>query len=169
MERIEKIDMEKNNKYWNPIIETLPRERLMEIELKRFRETLRWAKESSPFYRQKLHGIEPEDIRTLEDVAKVPNILFLLEHPRVGLQPLSQPFRDIYFLESICLDADRDIGPFHDHSPFVASSVSFIPPGNRGLANVDHPHFYVDSIAVSEPPAKVALHMDARKGQVFFV
>ena len=64
--------MEENKKYWNPIIETLPREKLTEIELKRFRETLRWAKEGSPFYRKKLHGIEPEDIRTLEDVARVP-------------------------------------------------------------------------------------------------
>jgi phenylacetate-CoA ligase len=61
-----------NDKYWNPVTETLPREKLMEIELKRFRETLRWAKESSPFYRKKLHGIEPEDIRTFEDIAKVP-------------------------------------------------------------------------------------------------
>jgi len=60
------------NKYWNPILETLPREKLIEIELKRFRETLQWAKEGSPFYRRKLHGIEPEDIRTLEDIAKVP-------------------------------------------------------------------------------------------------
>jgi len=60
------------NEYWNPIIETLPRERLTEIELKRFRDTLRWAKEGSPFYRKKLHGIEPEDIRTLEDVTRVP-------------------------------------------------------------------------------------------------
>jgi phenylacetate-coenzyme A ligase PaaK-like adenylate-forming protein len=41
MERIEKIDMEENKKYWNPVIETLPQERLMEIELKRVRETLR--------------------------------------------------------------------------------------------------------------------------------
>ena len=63
---------EENRKYWNPIIETLPRERLMEIELKRFREALRWAKEDSPFYKKKLHGIEPEDIRTLEDISKVP-------------------------------------------------------------------------------------------------
>jgi phenylacetate-CoA ligase len=63
---------EESRKYWNPIIETLPRERLMEIELKRFRETLRWAKDGSPFYRRKLHGIEPEDIRTFEDIAKVP-------------------------------------------------------------------------------------------------
>jgi len=61
-----------NNKYWNPVIETLPRERLMEVELKRFREALRWAKEDSPFYKRKLRGIEPEDIRTFEDIAKVP-------------------------------------------------------------------------------------------------
>jgi phenylacetate-CoA ligase len=61
-----------NKKYWNPIIETLPREKLREIELKRFRELLRWAKDQSPFYKRKLHGIEPEDIRTMEDVAKVP-------------------------------------------------------------------------------------------------
>ena len=67
----ERTNMDKK-KYWNPIIETLPRERLQEIELKRFRELLRWAKESSPFYKRKLHGIEPGDIRTMEDVAKVP-------------------------------------------------------------------------------------------------
>ncbi len=66
MEKIEE------RKYWNPIIETLPRERLREIELKRFREVLRWAKATSPFYKKKLQGIEPEDIRTFEDVAKVP-------------------------------------------------------------------------------------------------
>jgi phenylacetate-CoA ligase len=59
-------------KYWNPIIETLPREKLEEIELKRFRELLRWAKDQSPFYGKKLHGIDPEDIRSMEDVAKVP-------------------------------------------------------------------------------------------------
>ena len=64
--------MREEKRYWNPIIETLPRERLQEIELKRFRELLRWAKDQSPFYKKKLHGIEPEDIRTMEDVAKVP-------------------------------------------------------------------------------------------------
>jgi len=61
-----------NERYWNPLIETMPRERLLEIELKRFREVLRWAKQASPFYRKKLRGIEPEDLRTLEDVSKVP-------------------------------------------------------------------------------------------------
>ena len=64
--------MEENRKYWNPVVETLPRERLLEIELRRFRELLQWAKEKSPFYKRKLQGIEPEDIKTFEDVAKVP-------------------------------------------------------------------------------------------------
>jgi phenylacetate-CoA ligase len=66
------VMMEGNERYWNPVIETMPRERLRNIELKRFREVLRWAKQASPFYRKKLHGIEPEDIRTLEDVSRVP-------------------------------------------------------------------------------------------------
>ncbi len=61
-----------NREYWNPLIETLPREKLMQIELKRFRELLQWAKENSPFYQKKLQGIDPQDIRSLEDVAKVP-------------------------------------------------------------------------------------------------
>src|SRR5512136_21567 len=64
--------MKEENKYWNPAVETLPRERLVEIELKRFRELLRWSQENSPFYKKKVRGIEPEDIRTLEDLAKVP-------------------------------------------------------------------------------------------------
>jgi phenylacetate-CoA ligase len=72
MEEVKMKVKEENRRYWNPIIETLLRERLMEIELKRFRETLRWAKEGSPFYRRKLQGIEPQDIRTFEDIAKVP-------------------------------------------------------------------------------------------------
>src|SRR4030042_5625950 len=63
---------ERTREYWNPLIETLPREKLGRIELKRFRELLQWSKENSPFYRRKLHGIDPEDIRSLEDVAKVP-------------------------------------------------------------------------------------------------
>ncbi len=58
--------------YWNPMIETLPREKLVQIQLKRFRELLRWSQENSPFYRRKMKGINPEDIRTLDDLAKVP-------------------------------------------------------------------------------------------------
>lgn len=73
MEKLNYYDRRgETREYWNPLIETLPREKLVQIELKRFRELLQWAKENSPFYSRKLQGIEPEDIRNLEDVAKVP-------------------------------------------------------------------------------------------------
>ncbi|MEW6671363.1 MAG: AMP-binding protein [Thermodesulfobacteriota bacterium] len=65
--------MEKQNSlYWNPVLETLPREKLVEIELKNFRRYLRYAKEHSAFYRKKLKDIEPEDIRTLQDLKGLP-------------------------------------------------------------------------------------------------
>lgn len=55
--------------YWNPYLETMPRERLDAIHLKRIKSLLRYAYDNSPFYRQKFQeaGITPDDIRTLED------------------------------------------------------------------------------------------------------
>jgi phenylacetate-CoA ligase len=58
--------------YWNPFLETLPRERLVEIELKNFHEYLRYAKEKSAFYRKKFEGIDPEDLKTREDIKGLP-------------------------------------------------------------------------------------------------
>lgn len=58
--------------FWNPFLETLPREKLVEIELKNFRKYLQYAKKHSAFYRKKLEGIAPEDIRTREDVKNLP-------------------------------------------------------------------------------------------------
>jgi len=60
--------------YWNPVMETLPREKLQQFQLKKFKQILNWAYENSPFYRSfyKEAGLEPGDIKTLDDVAKVP-------------------------------------------------------------------------------------------------
>ena len=58
--------------YWNPFLETLPREKLVEIELKNFRKYMRYAKEHSIFYRKKFEGIEPEDLKTREDIKSLP-------------------------------------------------------------------------------------------------
>ena len=44
--------------FWNPFLETLPPEKLAEIELKNFRRYLQYAKEHSEFYRKTLAGIE---------------------------------------------------------------------------------------------------------------
>ena len=60
--------------YWNPVMETLPREKLRQLQLKKFQKILKWSYENSPFYRSlyKEAGLEPGDIKTLDDVRKVP-------------------------------------------------------------------------------------------------
>lgn len=58
--------------YWNPYLETLPGESLNQIELRYFRHMLSYAKEHSGLYQDKLGGIESEDIKTLQDLRKIP-------------------------------------------------------------------------------------------------
>ncbi|MBI3085058.1 MAG: phenylacetate--CoA ligase [candidate division NC10 bacterium] len=59
---------------WNPEIETMPRERLGALQLERLQQTARRVYERVPFYRQAFdkHGVKPADIRTLEDLRKLP-------------------------------------------------------------------------------------------------
>lgn len=59
-------------KYWNPYLETLPREEFNRIELSYFRNILSHAKTHSALYREKLHDIDPKDLRTLDDIKKIP-------------------------------------------------------------------------------------------------
>ena len=61
-------------KYWNPILETLPLEKLQKLQLVKFKNLFEFAYENSPFYRRlyKEAGIEPGDIKTFEDIRKVP-------------------------------------------------------------------------------------------------
>lgn len=61
-------------KFWNPYLETLPLERLQEIQLKKFKRMVAWAYEHSPYYRSLYSeaGVEPGDIKTMDDVRRVP-------------------------------------------------------------------------------------------------
>jgi len=61
---------------WNPILEAMDEERLGSLQLKKFQRILRWAYERSPFHRRLYReaGLEPDDVRTLEDVVKVPKV-----------------------------------------------------------------------------------------------
>ncbi len=62
--------------YWNPILETLPGEKLQKLHLKKFQSIFKWAYEQSKFY-NKLYGdagIEPGDIKTFDDIRKVPKV-----------------------------------------------------------------------------------------------
>ena len=58
--------------YWNPYLETLAREELERVELAYFRKIVSYGKERSRLYRDKLKGIAPQDLRTLEDIRKIP-------------------------------------------------------------------------------------------------
>ncbi len=62
--------------YWNPVLETLPQEKIQALQLKKFKRILTFAYENSPFYRRlyKEAGLEPGDIKTFEDIRKVPKI-----------------------------------------------------------------------------------------------
>jgi phenylacetate-CoA ligase len=61
-----------NGEYWNPILETLPLEKLQQLQLKKFKEIVTWAYGHSKFY-HKLYsdaGIEPGDIKKVPKIEK---------------------------------------------------------------------------------------------------
>ncbi len=68
--------MNKDVPYWNPYLETLPRESIAKLQLKKFRRIVQWAYEHSRFHRALYEeaGVKPEDIRSLEDVRLVPKV-----------------------------------------------------------------------------------------------
>ena len=59
---------------WNKDIETMPREKLEELQLKRLQETVNRVYENVKPYREKMDkaGIKPYDIKTLDDLSKLP-------------------------------------------------------------------------------------------------
>jgi phenylacetate-CoA ligase len=59
---------------WNPEIETMPRERLQQIQLERMRLVLTAVYERVPFYRRQFDaaGVPPGEVRSLEDLAHIP-------------------------------------------------------------------------------------------------
>jgi phenylacetate-CoA ligase len=61
-------------KMWRPELETLPREEFAKRQLRLFRRQMKYVLENSPFYRRKFEaaGVTPRDIRSLEDVRRVP-------------------------------------------------------------------------------------------------
>ena len=60
--------------YWNPRIERMPVDDLHELQGKRLRSLVRYVHDHSSFYRQRFReaGVEPDDIKKLSDVTKLP-------------------------------------------------------------------------------------------------
>lgn len=82
-------------KYWNPVLETLPQEKLCQLQLKKFKWILSWAYQNSPFYHNLYRdvGLEPGDIKTLDDVKRVPKVDKAMLRTAQGKEPY--PYGDI--------------------------------------------------------------------------
>ena len=59
---------------FNPKMETMPQKELRELQLKRLKEIIYYSYTNVPFYKRKMDeaGVSPDDIKTLEDVTKIP-------------------------------------------------------------------------------------------------
>lgn len=68
--------VEGTDKYWNPILETMPQEKLRALQLKKFKRIFQWAYDNSKFHRQLYTeaGMAPGDIKTFKDIAQVPKV-----------------------------------------------------------------------------------------------
>lgn len=72
--------MEKN--FWNKKIETLPLEEIRKIQFKKLKKQMKYVYENSEFYRNKFirYGIEPNDIKNLDDFRSLPIFITKEEH-----------------------------------------------------------------------------------------
>lgn len=62
-----------NNEYWQPEIETMPRQQLERLQVEKLKRTIEVCLKS-PFYGKRLGelGITPDSIQTVEDIRKIP-------------------------------------------------------------------------------------------------
>jgi len=62
------------NSYFNPEFETLSREEIKALQLERLQKTVKHCYEGSAFYRKRFDsiGLRPEDIRSLDDLSRIP-------------------------------------------------------------------------------------------------
>ncbi len=64
------------SEYWNPLLETMPLEKLQQLQLNKFKRIFSWAYDHSKFHRQLYDraGIIPQDIHSLADIRRVPKV-----------------------------------------------------------------------------------------------
>ena len=65
-----------DQEYWNPVLETLPREKLKILQFRKFKQILNWAYTRSKFHKALYDraGLTPDDIRSFDDIKKIPKV-----------------------------------------------------------------------------------------------
>lgn len=92
--------------YWKKESECLPRQRLEELQLQRFKERMQYVYDRSPMYRRKYDdaGTKPSDIRTLADIQYVP---FTVKEELRESQTNHPPWGDF-----LCVPAEEGVRVF---------------------------------------------------------
>jgi phenylacetate-CoA ligase len=80
--------------YWNPKNETMPKEELRALQLAKLQRLVDRAYHESPFHRRLYDGagVKPEDIRTLDDIRRLP---FMTREDWMDNQGEQPPFGDL--------------------------------------------------------------------------
>ncbi len=110
---------EKGRHYWNPWLETLDPEGLRSIELMNLGKLIRYAKDHSPFYRERYKDIFPEDIKTLEIARRLP---FIDKEDLRKAQEGKEPFP---YGEMVGVDL-KEVADFHQTSGTTGRPV-YVP------------------------------------------
>jgi phenylacetate-CoA ligase len=91
---------------YKPELETMAREKLLEHQLLLLRKQMAYVYERAPFYRRKFDeaGVRPEQIKTLEDVRKIP---FTVKDELRQSQEKSPPYGDFH-----CISPEEGVRVF---------------------------------------------------------
>ena len=101
--------------YYQPEIETMPREQLKELQSKRLVEQVKHVYDAVPYYRNKMDekGVKPEDIHGIEDLHKLPFLskADLREAYPYGL--MAKPLKDCVRIQSTSGTTGRRVVAFY--------------------------------------------------------
>jgi len=109
--------VEGTDRYWNPILETMPLEKLRELQLRKFKKILQWAYDHSCFHRRLYEeaGLEPGDIKTFDDIRLVPKV----EKAMMRDIQRKEPFP---YGEALCVPLEK-VTEFHQTSGTTGQPV----------------------------------------------
>jgi len=106
--------------YWNPFMETMPLDKLKEMQLTKFKKIFKWGYEHSRLYRGMYEeaGLRPDDIKTWDDVLKVP----MLEKDKYRKAQAKQPWP---YGDALCVPLE-EVTEYHQTSGTTGQPI-YVP------------------------------------------
>ncbi|MEW5922279.1 MAG: AMP-binding protein [Bacillota bacterium] len=70
------MEIKNIDRYWNPVLETLPREQLRAMQFNKFKRIVEWGYNNSKMYRRiyDAAGFQPGDVKNWDDIYTVPTL-----------------------------------------------------------------------------------------------